>query len=53
MPDPKGFAGFLLSRGISVRYFPQLVRVTAGTVKENDAFMTALDLYLEGESSHA
>ena len=53
MPDPKGFAGFLLSRGISVRYFPQLVRVTAGTTKENDAFMTALDLYLEGESSHA
>jgi len=48
MKDPRRFHMYLCEKGIAVRYTEGLIRVTAGTREENEAYLNAMQVYLEG-----
>ena len=46
-PNAADLHAFLMKRKVSVRKFPGMLRITAGTVQEDDAFLASLRAFLE------
>lgn len=46
-PDAAQIYTFLMAHKVSVRQFPDILRVTAGTMEEDDAFLAGLEAFLQ------